>query len=116
MDRNAVNAGTEMVIDRISSLPEDIIHHVMSFLSTVEVTRTSVLSKRFNSIWSIFPVIDFDEYSFLIGTPSIDLRDQSKIDEFLNFVDNSLQHQSKKIQASSCLLLCQIGFSDQQVN
>ena len=60
MDRNAVNAGTEMVIDRISSLPEDIIHHVMSFLSTVEVTQTSVLSKRFNSIWSTFPVIDFD--------------------------------------------------------
>lgn len=97
MDRNAVNAGTEMVIDRISSLPEDIIHHVMSFLSTVEVTQTSVLSKRFNSIWSTFPVIDFDEYSFLIGTPSIDLRDQSKIDEFLNFVDNSLQHRRSNI-------------------
>ena len=52
--------------DRISNLHEEIIHHIMSFLSFSEAIRISVLSKRLNSVWRTFPlpVIEFDQKLF----------------------------------------------------
>ena len=52
--------------DRISNLHDEIIHHIMFFLSVSEVIRISVLSKRLNSVWRTFPltVIEFDQELF----------------------------------------------------
>lgn len=49
-------------IDRLSDLPEHIIHHIMSFLPTVDSTHVSTLSKSFSSLWRSFPILDFDFY------------------------------------------------------
>ncbi|PON46729.1 F-box domain containing protein [Trema orientale] len=48
------------VEDLLSELPEEVIHHIMYSLPTLEATRMSVLSKRFFSMWRSLPVIDFD--------------------------------------------------------
>ena len=48
-----------MKADCLSSLPEHLIHHIMSFLSYTEGTRFSVSSKCLSSIWSSCPVVDF---------------------------------------------------------
>ncbi|MFS7942119.1 putative F-box domain, leucine-rich repeat domain superfamily, F-box-like domain superfamily [Helianthus anomalus] len=48
----------------ISDLPESIVHHIMSFLTTVDVTRLSILSKKFISLWGSYPVIEFDQKMF----------------------------------------------------
>ncbi|KAF3448296.1 hypothetical protein FNV43_RR09009 [Rhamnella rubrinervis] len=48
-------------IDRISELPEDVIHRIMKFLHKAEdATRISILSKKFFSIWCSFSALDFD--------------------------------------------------------
>ncbi|KAI7740970.1 hypothetical protein M8C21_006881 [Ambrosia artemisiifolia] len=45
----------------LADLPEPIVHHIMSFLTTMDVTRLSVLSKKFFSLWSSYPVMEFDQ-------------------------------------------------------
>ncbi|KAJ4980372.1 hypothetical protein NE237_031209 [Protea cynaroides] len=50
--------------DRISHLPEAILHHILSFLSTKDVLRTSFLSKSWSNLWTSIPILDFDETRF----------------------------------------------------
>lgn len=45
--------------DRISDLPDDILHHVFSFLPIKSAAQTSLLSKRWKNLWHSFPDLDF---------------------------------------------------------
>ncbi|TXG73851.1 hypothetical protein EZV62_002430 [Acer yangbiense] len=74
-----------VAVDRISELPDFIIHHIMSYLSTPQVTQTSVLSKRWNHLRSSYPILDFDQIYF----EEEDLETKT-IDKFIRFVDASL--------------------------
>lgn len=51
-------------IDRISFLPDDLTHHIMSLLPMKDIARTSILLKRWMSHWLCFPVQEFDESWF----------------------------------------------------
>lgn len=57
--------GKEDDIDRISGLPEPIIHHIMSFLPPQDASKVGLLSKNFNSLWLSFPILDFNVYNLL---------------------------------------------------
>ncbi|GMN20671.1 hypothetical protein TIFTF001_043141 [Ficus carica] len=50
--------------DRISHLPDEVAHHILSFLPMEDVAQTSTLSKRWKFIWRTLPVVDFDENRF----------------------------------------------------
>ncbi|XP_060205842.1 uncharacterized protein LOC132633439 [Lycium barbarum] len=59
-DERAVDA------DRISELPEHIIHHILCLLRWPnDKARTSVLSKKWKFIWDSFTSFDFDQRRFL---------------------------------------------------
>ncbi|KAH7576819.1 hypothetical protein JRO89_XS01G0156800 [Xanthoceras sorbifolium] len=47
-------------IDRISELPDAILHHILFLLPIKYIAQTSVLSKRWRSLWSTFPDLDFN--------------------------------------------------------
>ncbi|KAK2988336.1 hypothetical protein RJ640_000323 [Escallonia rubra] len=49
---------------RISELPEEIVQHILSFLSTKESAVASLLSKAWLCAWSTNPFLDFDEAFF----------------------------------------------------
>lgn len=49
-------------VDRISALPDPILHHILSFVSLKKVAQTSTLSKRWKQVWYTFPSIVFDDY------------------------------------------------------
>jgi hypothetical protein len=37
--------------DRISALPDDVLHHVLSFLPAEDVMRTCLLARRWRHLW-----------------------------------------------------------------
>jgi len=51
-------APTTTGTDRISDLPDEIIHHILSFLPSSQITLTSLLSKRWNPLWLTIPNAD----------------------------------------------------------
>ncbi|KAJ4782851.1 FBD-associated F-box protein [Rhynchospora pubera] len=71
--------------DRISSLPDCLIHLIMSFLTAQEAVRTCVLSKRWKNLWTTLPFLDFDLEEFVYnGVP------ERRFDMFVNFVNTTL--------------------------
>ncbi|KAK6116646.1 hypothetical protein DH2020_049609 [Rehmannia glutinosa] len=46
-------------LDKLSSLPDSILTHILSFLNTRSAIRTSVLSKRYQLLWTLSPCLDF---------------------------------------------------------
>ncbi|KAI3931578.1 hypothetical protein MKW92_011180 [Papaver armeniacum] len=81
--------------DRISELPEHLIHLILSYLPTQCVVSTSVLSKTWRYFWTSVPVIDFRELEF----PEI-VQLQDTIEEVENFVDKmlSIHHDTGDIK------------------
>ncbi|KAK6269745.1 hypothetical protein POUND7_006850 [Theobroma cacao] len=70
--------------DRISSLPDDVLVHILSFIPTKEAVRTSVLSTRWKNLWISLPNLTFED-----PDPIEDIRASS-----LKVVDRSLHHRS----------------------
>ncbi|CAN6270104.1 unnamed protein product [Urochloa humidicola] len=53
--------------DRLSALPDELLHRVLSFLPSQEVVQTTVLSKRWTDLWRSVPCIDPQLLSFPKG-------------------------------------------------
>ncbi|CAI0439984.1 unnamed protein product [Linum tenue] len=59
---------TSHVVEDVASLsdfPDEILHHVLSFVDTKSAVRTGLLSKRWTSLWKDVPVLNFVPKSFL---------------------------------------------------
>ncbi|XP_078154171.1 F-box protein At4g22280-like [Carex rostrata] len=51
-------------IDRITSLPDDVLTHILSFLSTRNAVQTCILSKGWINTWTFVPDLKFDIKEF----------------------------------------------------
>ncbi|XP_058220165.1 putative F-box/LRR-repeat protein At4g00320 [Rhododendron vialii] len=76
--------------DRISGLPEPIVHHIMSFLPSEDVARAGSLSKTWQSLGSTNPNLYFDQTAFQRALPET-LSAVEKLDLFLTSLNRSLQ-------------------------
>lgn len=61
-------------VDQISDLPPSIIHHIMTYLSAKEVTRTSILSTSWNQFQNSFPILDFDLMNFIVRIEIVNIK------------------------------------------
>ncbi|CAI8587146.1 unnamed protein product [Vicia faba] len=51
-----------LVQDRINDLPDPILCHILSYLSTKLAVRTSILSRRWKTIWLSVPTFDMFDF------------------------------------------------------
>ncbi|CAF2112870.1 BnaCnng47890D [Brassica napus] len=101
-------------MDLVSSLPEEVLCHILSFMSTKEAALTSVLSKRWLSLWTLVPNLDVDDSVFL--HPEEGKREREGIlQSFMDFVERVLALQGDSpIKRFS--LKCKTGIDPDRVN
>ncbi|CAL5079371.1 unnamed protein product [Urochloa decumbens] len=54
-------------VDRLSALPDGLLHAIMSFLPAPQAVRTSLLSRRWRHLWQSAPRIEINEEDFGIS-------------------------------------------------
>lgn len=75
----------EEMEDRISNLPDGVLNHILSFLSTKSAVATGRLSRRWRHLWQHLSVLDFmDDYNYGYVDES------QRIKNFAGFVNNVL--------------------------
>ncbi|OMO60997.1 hypothetical protein COLO4_33627 [Corchorus olitorius] len=79
----------EQVIDRISSLPDPLIVHILSFLPTEDAVKT-VLIRRFGKLWTFVSRLSFDQCSYHDCADIVYSDDVEYDERFLDFVHNVL--------------------------
>nr|GEY05713.1 hypothetical protein [Tanacetum cinerariifolium] len=79
-------------VDRLSCLPDDLIHKILSFNGLKCAIGTSVLSPRWRYIWTSMPFLDFSTDDF------------STLPKFSEFVNHVLSRRNNLVQVYSVKL------------
>ncbi|PON70275.1 F-box domain containing protein [Parasponia andersonii] len=82
-------------VDRISKLPDPLIHHILSFVPTIDVVRMSVLSRRWKRVWYSVPALNFSDTDHMDRFRPHSRQPQQA---FHNFVDKCLKHREKSMR------------------
>uniref|UniRef100_A0ACD5UVR3 Uncharacterized protein n=1 Tax=Avena sativa TaxID=4498 RepID=A0ACD5UVR3_AVESA len=91
--------------DRLSDLPDGLIHKIMSFLKAREAVQTCVLSRRWEDLWCSMPFLTIDEQEFrpsaiALGSEEWDDYEEDEFEDdidyprFEDFVTNLLMFHS----------------------
>ncbi|PWA92103.1 F-box domain, Leucine-rich repeat domain, L domain-like protein [Artemisia annua] len=78
--------------DRLSDLPEDLIHKIFSYISIKQVVETSALSSRWRFFWTSMPYLNFSSDDF------------HSLADFSIFVNHVFSRRNSEIQVSSLML------------
>lgn len=73
-------------VDRISDLPDALIHHILSFRDMTYAIDTSYLSRRWRNVWKSLPILNLDSFRFLRNYEE----GERWLAGFLDFVDRVL--------------------------
>ncbi|KAL4584388.1 hypothetical protein LXL04_008988 [Taraxacum kok-saghyz] len=83
-DRDPNQHRPDDMLDLISNLPDSILHHILSFIPTKEVVKTSILCTRWKNLSTSVPNIDFDDGSMYVAR-------KAEVPSFIKFVENVLK-------------------------
>ncbi|PON68678.1 F-box domain containing protein [Trema orientale] len=78
-----------MAVDRISKLPDPVIHHILSFVPTLYAVRMSILSRRWRRVWYSIPALHFCD-SDNMGYPVFGGQQKKA---FYKFVEECVKHR-----------------------
>ncbi|KAI9083145.1 hypothetical protein K1719_034878 [Acacia pycnantha] len=78
-------------LDFISNLPNDILLAILSLLPVDEAVRTSILSKRWLSLWENTPHLDLDVMHMI--NPLTLLRISASDDQLIDYIRNFLRYE-----------------------
>ncbi|XP_027367353.1 F-box/LRR-repeat protein At3g26922-like [Abrus precatorius] len=93
-------------VDRISNLPDKIIHRILSLLRTKDAVRTSALSRRWRSQWMSITNLDFLEFA-----PNMN----QKRSLFMDFVDRVIALR-KPLDLNLFALACKVFTDAPRIN
>ncbi|XP_071682596.1 MEIOTIC F-BOX protein MOF isoform X1 [Lolium perenne] len=77
--------------DRLSALPDALIHTIMSFLKAHQVVQTCVLAKRWMHLWRSVPKLDIDLPEF--NSKMTGLRVAARYEKLVDFADYLMFHR-----------------------
>ncbi|CAN1158669.1 Putative F-box/LRR-repeat protein At3g28410 [Linum perenne] len=81
--------------DRISDLPEEIIHKVLRCISSpAKAARTTALSRRWRSVWSYYPVLQYRHSDIPRPRPNA----KKRLENFKKFIEASMERFSRHSQ------------------
>lgn len=103
--------------DRLNELPDEILRHILSFLTTKSAVKTCVLSKRWARLWASVPALRFTQWEFpnvprfvAFVERALSLRDPSDIRRFelqwhhgfdpswlREWVDHAMRHNASEL-------------------
>jgi len=86
--------------DRISALPDSLVHHILSFLPSKDAAATTVLSKRWKPLWLLELIIHFNHQPF------------PETFTFSNFIDSVIANQDNAQPILSFQIKCHYYNSD----
>ncbi|XP_022877521.1 F-box/LRR-repeat protein At3g58900-like isoform X3 [Olea europaea var. sylvestris] len=99
--------------DKMSHLPDCILHHILSFLPTKEAVATCILSKRWKFLWTSVPSIDFDDS--LLYSSRGNIWHSHEVIHFMNFVERVLLLRDAS-SIKKFRLSCRVCFSASHVH
>lgn len=80
--------------DRISQLPDVLIHDILSHFPTKDAVRTSVLSTRWRNLWQRVVRLDLESCHF------------QNFSEFVSFTDRFFNYHRDSLISKVCLIIC----------
>ncbi|KAI3965660.1 hypothetical protein MKX01_010617 [Papaver californicum] len=84
--------------DRISELPESLIHHILSFLPIKCIASTTILSKRWNNLWLSLPILDFTQWRSPPPPPTAATYENRNEEESVSDTDGSESADSELVE------------------
>ncbi|XP_071905366.1 F-box protein At4g22280-like isoform X1 [Coffea arabica] len=99
--------------DRISSLPDCILHYILSFLPTKEAVATGILARRWKDLWTAVPILDFDDSK--LYSSHVNYWYPAEITRFMNFVERVLLLRDVS-NIERFRLSCRVCFSTSRVH
>ncbi|KAK1402894.1 hypothetical protein POM88_002499 [Heracleum sosnowskyi] len=93
MENSGTNRGQNGQEDRISALPDELLHRILSsdVIKLNEVVRTCILSKRWVNLWRAFPVLHFTELGLALRN-----------DKYVEFITKFLLGRAQQVE--TCLV------------
>lgn len=82
-------------LDRISELPEFILHLILSFLKTEEACRTSILSKQWYNAWASMPNLDF-EPQYFENLYAANWYDEELVQIYVGYIDKTMRRYAEE--------------------
>ncbi|KAJ0790194.1 putative leucine-rich repeat domain superfamily, F-box-like domain superfamily [Helianthus annuus] len=89
MDSEHSKARTNAQVDRLSMLPDDLIHRILSLIHIKHAVQTTALSSRWRFIWTSMPCLNISTDDF------------HSLRAFSEFVNNVLSHRNDQTEVYS---------------
>ncbi|KAI3728231.1 hypothetical protein L6452_16864 [Arctium lappa] len=92
MDFDHENVRSAINEDRLSSLPDELIHQILSCIDSKFAVQTCLLSSRWKLLWTSMPCLNFASHHFV------------SLHKFAKFVTHVLSHRNHQIEVTSVKL------------
>ncbi|KAI3728235.1 hypothetical protein L6452_16868 [Arctium lappa] len=89
MDFDRDNVRSVIHEDRLSSLPDELIHQILSCIDSKFAVQTCLLSSRWKRLWTSMPCLNFSSWEF------------GSLPKFAKFVTHVLSHRNNQIEVTS---------------
>ncbi|XVF22851.1 hypothetical protein REPUB_Repub12eG0206700 [Reevesia pubescens] len=91
---------------KFSDLPEHVVHHIFSFLETIDVVRVSAVSSKWRYLWTSMPHLEFDYEAGWLNPFPKHIYFRRVYEKFKDFINWVLMAHDKSFSIKSFRLSC----------